>query len=89
MGTSARFVNASPTRLMGYQDFRERLIDYTRGIMADMFRAAFAGSGVFNGTPIAITAFADDAFQLSPDALTADAVGHFLTTDAMLAGRDG
>lgn len=87
MSTGDQYFNATPKRILGVQDFRERLLDYTRKALADINATSFGLDGVFNG-PISISAFGANKIQLATDGKWSDGNGHFLITDALLAGRD-
>ena len=88
MATGDKYVAINTKRLMGFQDFRERFLDYVLKRLDDMHDNAFGDDGVFGGTPIALSIQGGNAFQLDTDIVGTDNDGHFLETDAELAGRD-
>lgn len=88
MATGDQFIHFAPNRLLGVQDFRERLTEYVRGLVSDIHDVAFGLDGVFGGVPITMSAFGANRIQLDNDATCSDGAGHFLETDAPLAYRD-
>lgn len=90
MVTGDQFANFTTKRVLGVADFRERLIDYVRGLVGDFHDVAFGLDGVFGGVPITMSAggHGNDRFQLDNDLTCSDGDGHFIETDAALAYRD-
>lgn len=87
MATGDQFLNPTDKRILGVPDFKDRLIDYLRKVVSDIHDVAFGLDGVFGGSVITISAFGANAIQLDIDATCSDGDGHFLRTDAALAGR--
>jgi hypothetical protein len=87
MSTADKFVAIAPKRLLGLQDFRERMLDYMKKVVRDINQVAFGLDGTFDG-PNGMSGFGANAFQIDVDSRWSDGVGNFLKTDVELAGRD-
>ena len=89
MSTGDQFVALAPKRIMGVQDFRERMRDYFRTLSTDIMGVAFGLDGIFGGVAVTISApHGADRFQLDNDPTTTDGAGKFLATNVDLAYRD-
>lgn len=88
MTTDDRFLSASQGKILGVQDFRERLISYLRNQIIAVHQTAFGLDGTFGGTLNTLSAYGADRIQINGDYLMADGAGHFLQTDSVYGGRD-
>lgn len=88
MSTGDKFLAIQPKRLLGYQDFGERFLDYLVARQDDFHERAFGIDGVFGGVPITISVHSGNLLQLDNDQAGTDNNGHMLETDAELSGRD-
>ena len=48
MSTGDKFVNIVPKKLMGFLDFRDRFLDYTKAQLSAFHTHAFGQDGFFN-----------------------------------------
>lgn len=71
---------------MGFLDFKDRMLDYFKGLIEDVTENSFGQNGFFN-TVVTMSAFGNDLIQIDNDIMGTDARGHFLLTNAALAGR--
>lgn len=89
MATHDQFVNLVDKRLLGFLDFRDRLLGYLKKYARDIHQTAYGMNGIFGGNAVVPAAHGAGRIQFSIDPLCSDGVGHFLqtTTDDLLNGR--
>ena len=87
MSTGDRFVNILPKKLLGFQDFDDRLLRYFKKLIRDTNSTVYGQNGFFD-TTVTVSPNGTDKFQLDSDALATDGIGNLLLTDAESSGRD-
>lgn len=88
MTTGDTFVTFTLKKIFGIQDFSDRWFGYQQKQILDANQRAFGQDGFFGGVQTTMSVHSGNLVQIDNDVNGTDNLGHFLITDAKLAGRD-
>lgn len=80
MSTGAEYTSITPKKLLGYQDFKNTLLDYIRESVREQSERVW-DVGCVHGTQLTLAADGADKFQITGTSLSSDGDGHIMDID--------